>query len=102
MDRDMILYCNTKPKSIFAPLVTTPLFNEIREGYAQGRIVLECPYCHRQKVLQPYYADVAERFILAGKRYIRFMAKCEPCEYLLMSNAHLDVWNETVLKEGQL
>ena len=50
---------------------------------------------NQRTILQPYYANVAERFVCGGKRYIRFMEKCEPCEYL-------DEWNENILKEEHL
>lgn len=94
-----------KPGTIYtdqAPYCTYPISDEIIEECTSDRIVLECPLCHQRTILQPHYANVAERFVYGGKRYIRFMAKSEQCEYLLTSSAHLDEWNENILKEEHL
>lgn len=79
------------------------LHDEIVEEYAPDRVVLECPICHRRKVLHPYRADVDGRYDGPdGKVYIKFKVECQPCHRILASAFHLDEWNGDVLKEEHL
>lgn len=90
----------TMNNSIFDPL--PPLNNEVLSESADDKIVLKCPWCGKRYILNPYYADVAERFAITDRNtYIRFSKECPDCTYILVSSAYLDKWNGTKLDRSK-
>ncbi len=95
-------YRAVSPDSIFDSL--PPLNNEVLSESTDDKIVLKCPWCGKRYVLDPYYADVAERLIISESQpysYIRFSKECPDCTYILVSSAYLDKWNGTKLDRSK-
>lgn len=71
--------------------------NEVAR-YITG-IVLECPYCHGEQIIAPYYGDVAERVKFGEETLIRFQAKCPSCDSVLISRFYHDHFDGDKLLE---
>ena len=87
---------------IFYPV--TPFNNEVLSESTDDKIVLKCPWCGKRYVLDPYNAEVAERFIISESQpylYVRFSKECPDCMCILVSSTYLDKWNGTKLDRSK-
>lgn len=99
---DIAKYCAVRHYNIYDQM--PPLNNEVLSESTDDKIVLKCPWCGKRYVLDPYYADVAERLTISESQpysYIRFSKECPDCTYILVSSAYLDKWNGTKLDRSK-